>query len=112
MASSKHEFFHKGVLNQITPDIIVSFKRPDSKKLKEWAADQSESLKEFLQTCENSFTSFKEEVLSSIESDDLEMVEAIPCDVCLGEGRINYGYGDVQDCHKCDGSGLIPSNDR
>lgn len=64
MTQSKNEYFHRGVTNQTKPDIIVDLRRIDRKKMAKWAPEQKKHLVDYLNTCEEAFRAFIEEITS------------------------------------------------
>jgi hypothetical protein len=67
MVQSKHEYFHLGVNNQKTPDIVIDLRRVDRKKMKQWTPEQRRGLLDFMKTCEEAFETFKGEILEANE---------------------------------------------
>lgn len=55
---SKHEYFHRGVDNQMRPDIIIDLRRPSVDSMIKWTPEQKKDLLAFIKTCEAVFNAF------------------------------------------------------
>lgn len=61
-AQSKREFFHKGVDQQKSADVIVDLRRPSSEQIKKWTLSQRIQLLAFLSDCRATFDAFEKEL--------------------------------------------------
>ncbi len=64
MAQSKLDFFHRGVLNQKQPDIVINLTRKDVELIKKWTPEEKVELRNFMERAEESFNAFKNEILN------------------------------------------------
>lgn len=64
-AQSKQEFFHNGVDNQKTPDIIVDLKRVSTEQISLWPREQRSHLIQWLSDCERSFDRFRQAIIEA-----------------------------------------------
>ena len=61
----KSEFFHKGINDQKSPDVIISLNRPDGEKIKDWTVEQKLLLRAWINDIESKFSAFKTELLNA-----------------------------------------------
>ena len=60
-------FFHSGVVNQKSPDIVINLKRIGEEKLSKWSkAEKKEALK-WMKMCNKVFTAFEKEIQDSLK---------------------------------------------
>lgn len=64
-AQLKHEFFHKGVDNQKTPDIIIDMRRPSKEQMKLWSVGSKIGIRAWLASVDQSYKAFRKEIMNS-----------------------------------------------
>jgi hypothetical protein len=64
-AQSKHEFFHRGVDNQKTPDIIIDMRRPSKEQMKLWPLRSKIGLRAWLSDIDRSYKAFRKEIMNA-----------------------------------------------
>lgn len=64
---TKHQFYHKGTVNQKRADITIDLKRLDKKKMKEWTVSEKIMAKAFIERISGIFDAFKKEILEAIK---------------------------------------------
>jgi len=65
MASTKHQYFNKGVNEQKRADITIDLRRPDKKQIATWTPQERKEVNEWLKMVEKVFKAFKEEIVSA-----------------------------------------------
>lgn len=59
---AKHEYFHKGVDNQKTPDCVVDLRRPEAKTIEKYGLSCKLGLASWLESVKTSFAAYVKEI--------------------------------------------------